>query len=97
MYKSSEKAFVYTTEQQHLRDCELRINGLKVSINLGNPYEAELERVLAAREDILSRIPEADLAAMVAHETRVLTPAEKAALAKRDREIMESNRDKPSI
>ncbi len=97
MYKSSEKRFVYTTEQQHLHNCEMRMRGLEVEIKSGKPYEADLERVLAAREDILSRMPEAELAAMVAHETRVLTPAERAAEAKALAEQMAENRDKPSI
>jgi hypothetical protein len=93
----AKPTFTYTVEQKHLHDCNLRINGLTVSINTGLPYEAELKRHLAAREDILTRISEADLAAMQAHENRVLTPAEKAAEAKALAERMAENRDSPSI
>ena len=89
--------FKYNTEQQHLHNCQLRINGLEVSIKSGFSYQTELNRMLAAREDILTRISEADLAAMQAHENRVLTPAEKAAEAKALAEAMAANRDKPSI
>lgn len=89
--------FTYTTEQQHLRNCQNRINGLEVSIKTGLPYHAELTRHIAARDDILTRISEADLTAMVAHESRVLSPAEKAAEAKKLAEQMAENRDKPSI
>ena len=94
---SSKTSFAYNTEQKHLRDCQLRINGLTVSVNMGNPHQTELNRMIAAREDILTRISETDLAAMQAHENRVLTPAEKAAEAKALAEAMSANRDKPSI
>jgi hypothetical protein len=94
---SSKTSFSYNTEQRHLRNCQLRINGLTVSVNMGKPYQSELNRHIAAREDILTRISETDLAAMQAHENRVLTPAEKAAEAKALAEAMSANRDKPSI
>lgn len=93
----SKPVFTYTTEQQHLRNCTNRINGLTVDIKSGRPGQSELNRLLAAREDILTRISEADLASMVAHETRVLTPKEKAAEAKALAAAMAENRDKPSI
>ena len=93
----SKPIFTYTKEQQHLRDCQQRINGLEVAVKSGLPYQTELNRHIAAREDILTRISETDLAAMVAHETRVLTPAEKAAEAKALAAAMSENRDKPSI
>lgn len=89
--------FTYTIEQKNLRDCQSRINGLTVSVKSGLPYQAELNRMIAAREDILTRISETDLAAMQAHESRVLTPAEKAAEAKALADAMAENRDKPSI
>jgi DNA mismatch repair protein MutH len=53
--------------------------------------------MLAAREEILTRIPEAELAAMQAYENRVLTVAEKAAEAKALVEAMSANREKSSI
>jgi hypothetical protein len=89
--------FKYTTEQEHLRNCQLRINGLTTDINRGFPYQTELNRMIAARADILARIPEAELAAMQAHENRVLTPAELAAEAKAVVEAMSANREKSSI
>ena len=89
--------FKYSTEQQHLRSCQLRISGLTADISRGLPFQPELNRLTAAREDILTRIPEAELAAMQAHENRVLTVAEKAAEAKALAIAMSENRDKPSI
>ena len=89
--------FKYTTEQQHLRNCQLRINGLTTDINRGRPFQTELNRLTAARADILSRISATDLAAMEAHENRVLTVAEKAAEAKALVERMSENRDSSSI
>jgi hypothetical protein len=89
--------FKYTTEQQHLRNCQQRINGLTTDINRGFPYQTELNRMIAARADILTRIPETELAAMQAHENRVLTPAELAAEAKAVVEAMSANREKSSI
>jgi len=93
----SKVTFTYNTEQQHLRSCQLRINGLTTDINRGLPYQSELNRLTAARADILTRISATDLAAMEAHENRVLTPAEKAAEAKAIAERMSENRDSPSI
>jgi hypothetical protein len=93
----SKVIFTYNTEQQHLRNCQLRINGLTTDINRGFPYQTELNRMIAARADILARIPEADLSAMQAHENRVLTVAEKAAEAKALVEAMSANRDSSSI
>jgi hypothetical protein len=89
--------FKYTTEQQHLRNCQLRISGLLIDIKRGLPYQTELNRLTAARADILTRISATDLAAMVAHENRVLTVAEKAAEAKALVERMSENRDSSSI
>lgn len=93
----AKPTFTYTVEQKHLHDCNLRIHGLTVGVKMGQPYQSELDRHLAAREDILTRISETDLAAMQAHENRVLTPAEKAAEAKALAERMAENRDSPSI
>ena len=89
--------FKYNTEQQHLRSCQLRINGLTTDISRGLPFQTELNRLIAARADILTRISETDLAAMQAHENRVLTVAEKAAEAKALVEAMSANREKSSI
>ena len=89
--------FKYNTEQQHLRNCQLRITGLTVSVNMGKPYQSELNRMIAARADILTRISATDLAAMEAHENRVLTVAERAAEAKALVEKMSENRDSSSI
>jgi hypothetical protein len=93
----SKVIFTYNTEQQHLRNCQLRINGLTTDINRGMPYHVERERMLAARADIITRISETDLAAMESHENRVLTVAERAAEAKALVERMSENRDSSSI
>lgn len=93
----AKPTFTYTIDQRHLRNCQLRINGLTISVSNGLPYQTELNRHIAAREEILTRISATDLAAMQAHENRVLTPAEKAAEAKALAEAMSANRDKPSI
>jgi hypothetical protein len=93
----SKAAFTYNTEQKHLHNCQLRINGLTTEIGLGSPFQPELNRMYAARADILTRISATDLAAMEAHENRVLTVAEKAAEAKALAIAMSENRDKPSI
>ena len=89
--------FTYNTEQQHLRNCQQRINGLTIAVRGGQPYQVELDRVTAAREDILTRISATDLAAMEAHENRVLTVAERAAEAKALVARMSENRDSSSI
>lgn len=94
---SSKTPFIYNTEQQHLHNCQLRINGLTVSVSMGKPYQSELNRHIAAREDILTRISATDLAAMQAHENRVLTVAERAAEAKALVARMAENRDSSSI
>ena len=93
----SKVTFTYNTEQQHLRNCQLRINGLTTDINRGLPYQVERTRLIAARADILTRISETDLAAMESHENRVLTVAERAAEAKALVERMSENRDSSSI
>ena len=93
----SKVTFTYTLEQRHLHDCQSRINGLTVDVNMGLPHQSELNRMLAARADILTRISATDLAAMEAHENRVLSVAEKAAEAKALVKAMSENRDKPSI
>ena len=75
----------------------MRINGLTTDINRGLPYQTELNRLIAARADILTRISATDLAAMEAHENRVLTVSERAAEAKALVEKMSENRDSSSI
>ena len=94
---STKKFFTYSVDQKHLRDCQLRINGLNVSIKMGQPYQSELNRMLAARADILTRISASDLAEMEIYENRVLTPYEKAEEDKAMKRAMEENRDRPSI
>ena len=93
----AKPTFTYTLEQTNLRNCQNRINGLTTDINRGFPYQADLNRLTAARADILTRISETDLAAMQAHENRVLTVAEKAAEAKELVKRMSENRDSSSI
>ncbi len=93
----AKSTFTYSTEQTNLRNCQNRINGLTSSVKSGLPYQLELDRMIKAREEIISRMSETDLAAMQAHENRVLSPAEKAAEAKALADAMSENRDKPSI
>ena len=93
----SKVTFTYNTEQQHLRNCQQRINGLTTEINRGFSHQVERERLLAARADILTRISATDLAALEAHENRVLSVAERAAEAKALVEKMSENRDSSSI
>ena len=93
----AKPTFTYTIEQTNLRNCQNRINGLTSSVKSGLPYQPELDRMIAARDEIISRMSETDLAAMQAHENRVLSPAEKAAEAKALADAMSENRDKPSI
>jgi hypothetical protein len=93
----AKPTFTYTLEQTNLRNCQNRINGLTTDIKRGLPYQTELNRLTAARADILTRISATDLAAMEAHENRVLTVAEKAAEAKALVERMSENRDSSSI
>jgi len=64
---------------------------------MGQPYQSELNRMLAARADILTRISASDLAEMEIYENRVLTPYEKAEEDKAMKRAMEENRDRPSI
>ena len=94
---STKKFFTYSAEQKYLRSCQSRINGLTTSIKMGQPYQAELNRMLAARTDILTRISASDLAEMETYENRVLTPYEKAEEDMARKRAMEENRDKPSI
>ncbi len=51
----------------------------------------------AAREDVLSRISPAELAAYEKRVSATKTPDQLAAEAKAERIAMEANRDKPSI
>ena len=97
----SKTEFKYTAEQLHLRHCELRIAGVKSQAVLGKIYpenaEKETARLMAAREDILSRMSAEDHAAMIKYETAPLSPKEKAAADKAALEAMESNKDSQSI
>lgn len=91
----SKAAFEYSAEQNNLRRINSRMNGLRINPIVGG--DRELERLQMAWDDVRTRISDADYAAMVAHESRVLTPAEQAAEAKALAERMAENRDKPSI
>jgi hypothetical protein len=94
---STKKFFTYSVEQQHLRHCQSRINGLVTSIKSGSPYQATLDYCIAARDDILTRISASDLAEMETYEGRVLTQYEKDEEAKAMAKEMNENRDRPSI
>ena len=85
----------FTTKQNYVRTIEGRIASLNIYKEAG--YAAEVQRMEFALADVIANMPEGELDALRAQQNRVLTAAEKAAIAKRDREVMESNRDKPSI
>jgi len=97
----SKKAFEYTAEQLQLKHCELRIAGVKSQVAIGRVYpengDAELVRLQAARQEILSRMSVEDHEALIKHETAPLTAKEKAAADKAALEAMESNKDSQSI
>lgn len=94
---SNKKFFTYTVEQQHLRHCQSRINGLTAAVKSGSPYQTELAHCIAARADILTRISASDLEEMQTYEGRVLTQYEKDEEAKAMAKEMNENRDRPSI
>jgi hypothetical protein len=91
----AEDNFVATVNQNYVRIIEGKMGSLNIYKEPG--YEVEVARMQMALDDVISRMAPGELDALRAQQNRVLTPAEKAAIAKRDREVMESNRDKPSI
>ncbi len=97
----AKHAFVYTTNQDNLRRISNRMNGLHVQINMNVPdiegCKAEADRMQMAWDDVRSRMSQEEFDVMVAHETRVLTPAEKVAEAKALAERMAENKDSNSI
>jgi hypothetical protein len=80
-------------EQMYLRQVEVRISGLRVN----HPGSPEIERMLAARADIWTRMTEAGRAAYEKAATAVKTRDELKAEAEAERIAMEANRDKPAI
>lgn len=84
---------VGTVNQANLAHVDLRLNSLRIH----NPESSEYARFKAIREDLLSRLTEAELAEYNARTGRKKTAAEiaaeQAALVKQ----MNENKDKPSI
>ena len=82
-----------SVEQSNLKRIDMRIRTLSSEA----PGSSGLARMQAAREDVLSRIPPAELAAYEKRVSATKTPDQLAAEAKAERIAMEANRDKPSI
>lgn len=91
--RSTDKKVVLTENQEFLRRIDSRLAGLRIN-NAGSP---EINRIEAARADVLSRMDEDEQAGYIKATTAELTPAEKKAAAEAERIAMEANRDKPSI
>jgi hypothetical protein len=94
---NNKTQFVFTTEQRHLQRCQLRIQGVRTALGLGEDQHHELVRLQAAEQDILSRMSAQDQTAYNTQVNRVLTVAEVAAEARAVAEAMSANRDRPSI
>lgn len=99
---AKKATLIYTADQHHLHNCNLRIQGIKTQLVVGFATNSslallEISRLEAARNEIIARMSDADYKAFDAHENRVLTPAERASEAKQLLENMSANRDKPSI
>jgi hypothetical protein len=97
----AKQAFVYTTNQDNLRRINSRLQGLRIELTNDESNiegrKAEITRMQMAYDDVRSRMSQEEFDAMVAHETHVLTPAEKAAEAKANLARMAENKDRVSI
>lgn len=82
-----------STDLSNLKRIDMRIRTLSNEA----PDSFGLARMQAAREDVLSRISPAELAAYEKRMNATKTPDQLAAEAKAERIAMEANRDKPSI
>jgi hypothetical protein len=80
-------------EQNYLRRIDMRIKLL----SLQAPGSSELERLQAARKDVLTRISPKELAAYEKAVNPAKTREQLAAEAEAERVAMEANRDKPAI
>ena len=87
----------YTINQRHLHNCQVRLRGLTVQDYQGLNVKSELNRITAARAEIISRMSAEEVDALDAHDNRVLTPAQLAEEAKRQIARMSENKDSQSI
>jgi hypothetical protein len=79
--------------QSYLSRIDLRIRTLSAQ----SPGSAELARMQAAREDVLSRLSPEELTAYEKAANATKTRQELAAEAEAERIAMEANKDKPAI
>lgn len=84
---------ILTENQDNLRRIDGRLKALKINHSESN----EIARFEMIRQDVLSRMDEAEQTAYTKAMTAELSPAEKKAKAEAERKAMEENRDKPSI
>lgn len=90
---ADDKKNILTENQENLRRIDGRLNSLRCN----NPESNEVARFEFIREDVLSRMDEAERAGYIKAMTAEPTKAERKAQADADRIAMEANRDKPSI
>ncbi|HEX8585688.1 MAG TPA: hypothetical protein VF680_14925 [Allosphingosinicella sp.] len=90
---ASSTAAEESIDQSSLRRIDIRLRGLAAQ----SPNSSEVARMRAAREDVLSRISPAELAAYEKAANPTKTNAQIAAEAEAERIAMEANRDKPAI
>ena len=93
MYADKVKKIVLTPNQDFLRLCEQRLN----SVRINTPLSGEINRLEAARTEIMGRMVEGEHDEYVKLTTAEPTAAEKKAKAEADRIAMESNKDSNSI
>jgi hypothetical protein len=82
-----------SAEQNNLRRIDMRIRMLSVQA----PGSSELERMQAAREDVLTRLSPEQIAAYEKAVNPAKTREQLAVEAEAERVAMEANRDKPAI
>ncbi|MDB5669077.1 MAG: hypothetical protein JWO25_36 [Alphaproteobacteria bacterium] len=81
------------TEPMYLRQVDTRISGLKMN----HPGSPEIDRMNAARDDILTRMTDAERKEYDRASMKVKTREEIKAEAEAERIAMDANRDKPPI
>lgn len=89
----ADDKIILTENQKHLQQIDMRLRSLKGH----TPDSNEIARFMFIREDVMSRMDEAEQASYITAMTAVPTPAQRKAKAEAERKAMEENRDKPSI
>lgn len=82
-----------TPNQDALRMIEGRLNSLRIN----NPQSGEIARMEMVREDVLSRMDEAEIKGYHDRNNAVKSPEQLAAEAAALERQMAENRDRPSI